>query len=157
MSQHKRSRLFVDYRVQGALMARTIAYWGMCLLSLALLLFCWRIYTGPALTFAMHLRQMWEQFGPAILASALILPLLVVDAARLSNRFAGPLYRVRLSLAQLAAGERIPVIQFRDGDYWPEIADDINKIAARLAAQNQLPVPAVPEAQPSVAEPVLSA
>jgi hypothetical protein len=134
-SQHKkrmRKRLFVDPKVQGALVLRTVLYWVVCLITITLMLLCWRILTGPARLFYTHFNDMWFHFGPAVIASSLLLPLVIWDMIRLSNRFTGPLLRLRRSMRALARGEYVEPIEFRDGDFWQEFAEEFNTLAARV-------------------------
>lgn len=127
-----RKRLFVDPRVQGALVMRVVLYWIVCLITITLMLLCWRILTGPARFFYTQFDDMWFHFGPALVASFLLLPLVIVDIVRLSNRFVGPLLRLRRSLRALARGEDVEPIQFRDGDFWQEFAEEFNALLARV-------------------------
>jgi hypothetical protein len=66
-ANHKsmRKQLFVDAKVQGALVLRVVFYWFFCLLAIALMLLCWRIVTGPARIFYKHFDDMWFFYGPA--------------------------------------------------------------------------------------------
>lgn len=127
-----RKRLFVDPKVQGALVLRVALYWITCLITATLMLLCWRILTGPARLFYTHFDDMWFHFGPALIASFVLLPIVMVDIVRLSNRFAGPLLRLRRAMHALAQGEHVEPIHFRDGDFWQEIADEFNAIAERM-------------------------
>ncbi len=130
--QQMRKRLFVDPKVQGALVVRVGFYWIVCLITLTLMLLCWRILTGPARLFYTHFDDMWFNFGPALIASFVLLPLVIVDIVRLSNRFAGPLVRLRRSMRALARGEEVQPIRFREGDFWQEFADEFNAVLARV-------------------------
>lgn len=130
--QHLRKRLFVDPKVQGALMIRVVCYWMICLVTVSLMLLCWRIITGPARLFYTHLDDMWFHYGPAMVASLVLLPLVMVDIVRLSNRFAGPMLRLRRTMQQVARGEHVEPISFRDGDFWQEFAQDFNALLARI-------------------------
>ena len=93
--KHLRKHLFVEPKVQGALVLRAVLYWVTCLITITLMLLCWRILTGPARMFYTHFDDMWFHFGPAVIASFVLLPLVIVDIVRLSNRFVGPLLRLR--------------------------------------------------------------
>jgi len=126
-----RKKLFVDPKVQGALISRVILYWFFCLLTITLMLLCWRIVTGPARPFYTHFNDMWFFYGPAAVASLILLPLVVVDVVRLSNRFVGPLLRLRRSLRALAQGDDVEPLEFRGGDFWREFADEFNAVLAR--------------------------
>ncbi len=132
MARMKRRQLFVDNKVQGALVMRSISYWFLCLLTVTLMLLCWRVLTGPARMFYRHLDDMWFHFGPALVASLVLLPIVVIDIIRLSNRFAGPMVRMRRAMQNLAKGERVPPLQFRDNDFWKDFAQDFNALLARI-------------------------
>lgn len=133
MSQRERKRLFVDPKVQGALMARVVMYWGFSILTISLMLLCWRIVAGPARMFWTHFDDMWFYYAPALVASLLLLPLVVTDVVRMSNRFCGPITRLRHALRQLARGEELPELNFREGDHWCELAKEFNAVRDRLA------------------------
>ncbi|NLX95828.1 MAG: hypothetical protein GXY83_06600 [Rhodopirellula sp.] len=130
--QRPRKQLFVDAKVQGALVLRVVLYWIVCLITITLMLLCWRILTGPARIFYTHFDDMWFHYGPAMVASLVLLPLVIVDVVRLSNRFVGPLFRLRRSMRELARGEAVRPIQFREGDFWKEFGDEFNSVLARM-------------------------
>ena len=130
--RHLRKHLFVDPKVQGALVGRVLLYWFVCLIGITLMLLCWQILTGPARPFHTHFNYVWFQFGPALAASLVLLPLVAIDVVRLSNRFVGPLLRLRRSMRQLARGEYVEPIEFRDTDFWREFADEFNAVRARV-------------------------
>jgi hypothetical protein len=127
-----RKKFFVDPKVQGALIARVVFYWVVCLITIALMLLCWRIITGPARIFYTHFDDMWFFYGPPAIASFLLLPLVVLDIIRMSNRFVGPLLRLRRSMRALAYGEHVEPIEFRDNDFWHDFADEFNAVNARI-------------------------
>ncbi len=127
-----RKQLFVDPKVQGALIGRVVLYWIVCLITVTLMLLCWRILTGPARPFYTHFDAMWFHYGPALVASLLLLPLVIMDIVRLSNRFAGPLLRLRRAMRALARGEHVEPIHFRQGDFWHEFAEEFNGILKRV-------------------------
>lgn len=143
-----RKQLLVDPKVQGALVLRAVLYWAVCLITITLMILCWRIVTGPARLFYTHFDDMWFHFGPAVVASTLLLPLLIVDMLRLSNRFVGPLFRLRRAMRALARGEHVEPVEFRGGDFWQEIADEFNTLAARVQGTQATP----PSSAPSESE-----
>ena len=59
------------------------------------------------------------------------------DLLKLTNRFAGPVYRVRVTLEHLVRGETIRPVKFRDGDFWCDLAPKLNVLAARLGQLEQ--------------------
>lgn len=128
----KRKQLFVDPKLQGALILRVVLYWVICVVTITLMLLCWRIITGPARPFYVLFDEMWFHFGPALVASFLLLPLMIYDIVQISNRFCGPLFRLRRCVRALARGEHVAPISFRDGDFWPEFAQEFNALLAKL-------------------------
>jgi hypothetical protein len=70
------------------------------------------------------------------LASVLVLPIVMMDVLRLSNRFVGPVTRLRAGMKDLAAGRPVKPLNFRNDDYWRELAVDFNEAAARVRAAN---------------------
>lgn len=128
-----RRQLFVDKDVQGVLLARVVLYWAFCLITLVLLLLCWRILVGPSRDLHVHLDYLWVHYRPILIAAVVLLPVLLVDTLRLSNRFAGPMVRLKRALKQLADGEPdIPPMYFRKDDYWHEFAHEFNRIVQRM-------------------------
>jgi hypothetical protein len=135
-SQH---RLMIDPGVQGTLILRVVLYWIICLVGVTLMLFCWRMIVNGPQPLAVRWEGIWLDFGPALVASVVLLPLVVFDVLRVSNRFSGPLFRLRRAMRALARGEHIAPISFREGDFWIEIAHEFNAIAARLQPPAGLP------------------
>jgi hypothetical protein len=127
-----RKQFFVDPRVQGGLVWRLILYWMLCLAATTTILLCWRMITGPARVFYTHFDDMWFHYGPALIVSLLLLPLVIVDVIRYSNRFAGPMLRLRRSMRDLARGEHVEPLHFRNGDFWHDFAEEFNAVAARV-------------------------
>lgn len=130
MSRIQRKRLFVDPKVQGALLFRAFLYWAFCIVIVTSMLICWRILTGPARIFYTHFDDLWFHYAPALVTSALLLPFILFDTARISNRFVGPVYRLRSCMRQLARGEHVNPIKFRKDDFWRDFADEFNAILA---------------------------
>jgi hypothetical protein len=131
-SMRIRKRLFVDHKVQGSLMLRAVEYWFCCVLTVALGLLAWSLVTGPDQPLYQFFLDAWHYFLPTAVVSLVILPLLVYDILKLSNKFTGPLFRLRRELRRLAAGENVPPLRFRRNDYWPELADEFNAVAQRM-------------------------
>ena len=116
------------------MIVRVALYWVVCLISMMLTLLCWQMIVGPAQPFHAHFGDMWFYYGPALVASLLLLPLMIADVIRFSNRFVGPLVRLRRSMRELARGEYVEPIEFRDADFWQEIANEFNAVRDRVQA-----------------------
>lgn len=131
MSAQKRRRLFIDVDVQVALLGRVVMYWITFAVAVLLMQFCWIVLTARPTSSLDLLQRALSQCGPALLASALLIPLVMVDCLRLSNRFVGPIYRLRRSMREMAHGLEVEPIHLRRNDFWVELVDDFNRVAAR--------------------------
>lgn len=135
MAKKLRKKIYVDKNVQGAIVRRILIYWISCLLFVVVPVLLARVAADPSRLFFEHFGDLWKQYWQVVPAAILILPLLLYDGLKLSNRFAGPVWRLRRVMSQMAAGEDVQEIHFRDGDYWLDLAESFNKIAIRLKAK----------------------
>jgi hypothetical protein len=131
-----RKRLFVDRHVQGALLFRIAIYWCFSVLTVCLVTLCFRAitYTGPVDSFFDYFAfgEFFSRYGVVLLASLVPLPLIMLDVLVTSNRFAGPLFRMRRSMRALAAGEHVRPIQFREKDFLQDLAGEFNAVARHV-------------------------
>jgi hypothetical protein len=132
----KRKRLLVDRKLQGALLFRIVIYWCFAVLTVCLVTLCLRLLTfsGPVDSFSeiFAFGEFFTQHGIVILASLVLVPIVAYDVLVLSNRFAGPLCRMRRSLQALGAGEPIEPIRFREHDFLQDLAEEFNAVADRV-------------------------
>lgn len=132
MSQ-KRSRVYIDYPVQGALARRIVVHWCVFFILSMISLFALELFLGdPELTLAGHLGVLWGKYAFFVILMICILPTFVYDSIKLSNRFVGPIMRLRESIRNLAKGEKVEELKFRDNDFWYELSDDFNVVARRV-------------------------
>ena len=133
-----RKKFFIDAKVQGVLCYRVVLYWfllifGMfCLLAGFPMVISLFVKSPVAPSAGQVILQTWRSFWPAIFASALMLPLIILDIVRVSHRFAGPMVRLRTALRDMAAGKPIEPVVFRYGDFWCEVAEEFNQATARI-------------------------
>ena len=127
-----RKQIFVDSKVQGGLVWRVTLYWAVFMANVFMMLLCWSMVSMPDRMFRTHFVDVWSLFGPAFLLSLLLLPLVLYDVVAFSNRFAGPMLRMRRMMRELAQGNRIEPISLRENDFWHDFAEDFNAAAARL-------------------------
>lgn len=136
MSDTRRNQIITDQVVQGELMFRAIVYWFFCLLVVELLVLGWSIVTGPVgRPIQQVVRESLAISAPAIFGSVLLLPLVLLDVIRVSNRFVGPIQSVRCTLQQLANGEPARRVYLRRNDFWQELAHYTNVVADRLETE----------------------
>lgn len=146
MKLFSRKILFVDPAVQGALLRRALLYWAAGALFIVLPLLFGRLYAEPDKFFFEQWGVVWRQFGPVLTCLTLMMPLVLYDLLKISNRFAGPMFRLHREMRRLAAGERVRPIHFREGDFWHGHAEAFNQILLRIqqAERALLPSPTNP-------------
>ena len=140
-SQSQRKTYLIDREVQGGLLHKAAWYW---LLSIALVgsfnVLGW-IFVAPGVEALVQIREQLPSFFGvlfvAVISSLAVLPALLYDLARHTNRFAGPVSRLQRAMNDLADGKRVAPLSFRRDDYWNELADAFNRIAQRLEAVQQ--------------------
>jgi signal transduction histidine kinase len=101
-------------------------------------------------------KNLQYRHGPTLLAVLVLSPIMLRDMCKLSNRFAGPIVRLRRGLNDLAAGKRVATMKFRDRDFWQDLANEFNQVAERLrdaesraALQQNAPGAVPPVASPN--------
>lgn len=125
-----RRRYFVDEQVQGGLLLRAVAHWFVLLSGASVIMLVAYAVHQPDRTLAEHCQTVLARWGVVALATLVLLPLVLYDLVVVSNRFVGPVFRLRKALRALAAGQHVAPLQFRENDYWRGLADEFNGIAA---------------------------
>jgi hypothetical protein len=128
----KRRKLFIDPDVQGAMVRRALIYWFACVLFITLPFVIGKTLIEPGKFFFEDLHELWGRVGPVLICAGLALPLLIYDMVHLTNRFAGPMYRLRREMKNLAECQPARRLKFRDNDFWIEFATYFNQIAERV-------------------------
>ena len=130
-NRSQRRRLFIDFPVQGTLLVRAVLFWMVTVISQAIMVLLFTVMTSDSIG-DLQGQQTWWFLQLNLLASALLLPAILLDLLRLSHRWVGPIYRLRASLQALNRGEPVEPIAFRDGDFWQELAKEFSQAAEEL-------------------------
>src|SRR5690348_3628943 len=112
MKTFRRRIFLIDPKVQGALAIRVVGYWLFALLSTWFFLVLWNVWSGPARPFSVVFDEVYHHFAAAAVISLMVLPIVVMDVLRVSNRFAGPAWRLKRALRELAEGKEVPALTF---------------------------------------------
>lgn len=139
MAHPERKKTFVDPKVQGALVRRLVMHWCSFLLVASLVAFCLQVLSNPFRSLAEHTQQLWWTHGPFLLVMVFLLPVFVLDTIKMSHRFAGPIYRLRQVILEIAQGDPPPRLKFRDFDFWQGLAEDFNRMVDRLSSRDATP------------------
>ncbi|MGD9646839.1 MAG: hypothetical protein AB7U73_14080 [Pirellulales bacterium] len=137
-SKFKRSRLLIEPGVQLSLVRHVVCYWLCTVVTLELLNLTRQIAIGPErASFWAYLfnEDLMQSLIRLAIGSVLVLPLVIWDMLKLSNRFAGPIYRMRRTLRAVANNQEVENVRLRDGDFWSDFAEELNAALAQLDAQ----------------------
>ena len=129
MNTPKRKQNYVNASIQGGLVRRILFHWLVFFLATAVLMLTLKTFLGdPELTFSERFQQQVSEFVLYGFIFAAIFPAFMLDSIRFSNRFVGPITRLRKHMRELASEGVTEDIQFRDNDFWQEVAQEFNTV-----------------------------
>lgn len=132
----KRSKLYVDHQLQGAMVFRLVVHWCATILCLFLFSFMltaiFHLFSDSALTFGDLVRGFLQRHLLFFLVLGALAPLFIWDMIKVSHRIAGPAFRLRRELRELAQGHEAESIEFREADFWRDLATNFNLVRDEL-------------------------
>jgi len=132
MPRQSRRQLFVNSKIQGNLVFRVAMYWFYCLLVVGVMSAGWLMLFDRPASAGEFLARIGGRTAPILISSVLLLPLVLMDCVRFSNRFVGPVFRLGRAIDRLADGQRVHNIEFRAGDFWYDYAQSFNRLNERV-------------------------
>lgn len=91
----------------------------------------------PNTPFFLQLARAKTIVFPIVAAFLLMLPVVIRDLTKMTNRFTGPVFRLRRAMRDLKEGKFHGELSFRDNDYWQEMAEEFNQIAKQMETWKQ--------------------
>ncbi len=135
MSGFKRKQKYVDSSVQGALLRRILFHWVVFFFVNAFAIIMLQALLGdPALTIMERIKLQTSEFMFLGMIMASLFPAFMLDTIRFSNRFVGPISRLRRYMRELATGST-EHCSFRNNDFWSGMALEFNTVADLVAKQ----------------------
>jgi len=132
MNKSKRKQTFIDPEVQTAIIKRIVTYWLAGIMFILMPLTLSNTWMQPDVHIVSHFTSVVMQYWPILLMMFLLLPLAVYDVNRFSNRFVGPIYRLRKVLENFEETGKLEKFKFREKDYWQDLAGQINSVSQRI-------------------------
>jgi hypothetical protein len=129
----KRTRILVDPAVQWSIARRILLHWTMllvCLVSISVMVRL--LMSASEQPFGEALAAALSAQVPLMFVMLILMPVFLRDTLKLSNRFAGPMYRLRTVLSQMSEGGEGYPIKFRMGDFWQSTAGDFNVVLDQI-------------------------
>jgi hypothetical protein len=142
-SKAKRQRLLVDPSMQLRLLVRMGGYlllWTVVAFHVSFLFYIFAVFLQgrPHPTFVQLYGQFFSHEKPLLTTVVVIAPLVLYDALKFSHRIAGPLYRCRRVMRDMAAGKAVSEFKTRKNDLLADVFTDFNALIrtwnARLEA-----------------------
>jgi len=135
MSRAKRKQTYIDSHVQGALLRRICLHWMVFFFVAGMSVTMLRALLGdPAQTFLQRIQFGAGEFVLMGIVMLSLFPAFMLDTIRFSNRFVGPITRLRRCLRDLK-DEKTQKCAFRGGDFWSDVATEFNDVASLVEQQ----------------------
>lgn len=142
MSNKLRKQNFIDNHVQGSLVRRILMHWAIFFVVTCMLVGVLNALSGdPSLPFMEKLWGSSGELGLVAISMIVLFPVFALDTVRFSNRFVGPISRLRRSLRELGETNTTEKIQFRDNDFWAEMAEEFNTVVDMVEDKRQTATP----------------
>jgi len=139
MTGKSRKQHWVDADVQGNLVRRVLMHW--CVFFAGTLV-CWYVLQLLLGDPSQPIIERMTSSGSNILLLLVIMlslfPAFALDTVRFSNRFVGPIARLRGAMRSLSNGTLRSKLAFRDNDFWSEVAEEFNLLSERVENQEQV-------------------
>lgn len=133
----KRKQKYVDTHVQGALLRRIIFHWIAFFFVTALTVILMKSLIGDMnVTFLENVQNSIGEFSLIGVILLCLFPVFMLDTVRFSNRFVGPIGRLRRHLQELGSEKTTQKCSFRDNDFWAGMADEFNKVVELVEKQD---------------------
>ena len=135
MSRLQRKQNYVDSHVQGALLRRICVHWVVFFVVAAgAIIFLQALMGDPGKSIAERISFETKEFMFMGMVMVSLFPAFMLDTIRFSNRFVGPIARLRRYLRELQKGNT-EHCSFRGNDFWNDMATEFNNVADIVAAQ----------------------
>lgn len=132
----KRKQKYVDTNVQGALLRRILLHWLSFFFVTALTVVLMKTLIGDMnVSFTENVKNSIGEFSLYGVILLCLFPVFLLDTVRFSNRFVGPIGRLRRHLKELGQEKSTQRCSFRDNDFWAGMADEFNNVVDLVEKQ----------------------
>lgn len=136
----KRTKAFIDPEVQGSVLRKIAIHWVLFFICNTVALVIWiRLFEQPDVAWGQTFGDTMRRFFPFFVITACLIPAFVWDTLKLTNRFAGPIMRLRGALSDAKAGKHVKPLHFRGSDFWQQIAGDFNSVIEKVQGPAEKP------------------
>jgi methyl-accepting chemotaxis protein len=129
--QNQRKQILVN-TFQTRLFLRLAIYWLIYQLTVWNFLFLWEMIEDGTSNPLEHYVRFFQERYPTLICFVLLVPFLCWDAVKFAHRLVGPLYRFQKTMQAVAAGDKVPPVKLRQGDFLIEMQDDFNHMLTSI-------------------------
>jgi hypothetical protein len=126
MKPKKRNNHYVDPQIRAALNLRIAFYWSACLAFSLLPLLILTTLAQPEVWFTAHFDDLVRRFWPLYVMLLALLPFVMRDALRVTNRTLGPIARLQNELRAYQDTGKFTPVSFREDDFLGDLIQLIN-------------------------------
>lgn len=146
----RRRKALVDAEVQGGILRKVALHWVLLFVCNTMALMIWlRLFEQPDVGWGQTFGECVTRFLPFFIVTCALIPAFVWDTLKLTNRFAGPISRLRSSLRDAREGRHVAPLHFRTNDYWNEIASNFNAVMNRIQSNDPAAAPDEEDREPA--------
>ena len=139
MTGKSRRQHWVDAQAQGTLVRRVLMHW--CIFFAGTLI-CWYVLQlllgDPSKPIVERMTTSGSNILLLLVIMLSLFPAFALDTVRFSNRFVGPIARLRGAMRRLSEGSLPGKLAFRDNDFWSEVAEEFNLLSDHVQNQEQV-------------------
>jgi signal transduction histidine kinase len=136
MSDLKRKNTYVDADIQGGLVRRIFLHWVVFFAITMMSVISIKALLGdPTMTLSQRISSEVRDFVVLGVIFLSLFPAFMLDSIRFSNRFVGPIVRLRRHLMELANQGMTKDVKFRTNDFWQSVANEFNRVNTLIREQ----------------------
>ena len=133
MARKRRRRFLVDRGTQWAIVGQSLLHWFYhSSLTIFVVLILELLLGGILRPWSETWQAIWPIAAAVYFSMLLLLPIFILDSFKLSNRFVGPVGRIRNALRELAEGKPYRSVELRTKDFWPEMGQELDAAVEAL-------------------------
>ncbi len=129
----------MDKSTQWAIVGQSLLHWFYhSSLTVFFLLILELVQGGILKPWSETWQAIWPIAAAVYFSMLLLLPIFILDSFKLSNRFVGPVARIRTALRELAEGKPYRSVELRTKDFWPEMGQELDAAVQALTTQTTI-------------------
>jgi hypothetical protein len=137
MVKHARLKKLINWTVQGPIVTRLMVHffsYNIATVFLLLVVYGVRGSLAAVTDQPLESTQMsfWQQASPVVICMFVMMPFMIWDLLKLTNRIAGPLFRFESLLKEYSKTGTLPLAVLRDGDLLTDYQRQFNDFVQAL-------------------------